>query len=436
MEHEKDVKKYDTAEFQYVAFDELTSFTEFQYLYFVGSRCRSSFADLPAIVRSATNPGNIGNNWVKRRFQVDKVPSLTIIKDKLTTKLRVFVQALPTDNTRVPKEKLDEYMNTLELLPPQERRAKKYADWNAFEGQVFSEFRIAQVEDEPFNACHCIEPIPLPSYWPRILAIDWGYAALAYGLWIAISPNKRAYCYREYGVKKTNISSWAADMSRFSQGERIVSVVIDPSAKKNQGQPKTIFQQVTEELSEELAELIHVADNDRVSGKQLIHDYLRWIPKPKRALIDQSGYDDNYAQLLLRNSGIEAYKDYLASFEEELEENVNDLPRLQIFNNLDLLKEVIPACIPDDNNKEDIQAFDGDDPYDTLRYALKEVDSYVHDSKRAFEKEKQTQEVEAKLEVDKDFHNYFMKIRKQREGMLDETVMPNFSRRRLVRAGR
>ena len=38
LEHEQDVRKYDTSEFNYVAFDELTSFTEFQYLYIVGSR--------------------------------------------------------------------------------------------------------------------------------------------------------------------------------------------------------------------------------------------------------------------------------------------------------------------------------------------------------------------------------------------------------------
>jgi hypothetical protein len=434
MEHEADVKKYDTAEFHYVAFDELTSFTEFQYLYLIGSRCRSSFADLPAIVRSGTNPGNIGNTWVKNRFQVDKVPSLTVIKDKVTTKLRVFVQALPTDNTRVPPEKLAEYMATMDLLPIQERRAKKYADWNAFEGQSFPEFRIAHIPEEPSNACHCIEPIKIPAYIPRILAIDWGYAALAYALWIAVFPNKRAFAYREYGVKKTAIAQWASEISYASQGERIVSVVIDPSATKNSGQPKTIFQQVAEYLSEDLAALLHCADNDRISGKALIHDYLRWTPKPKRTQVDLASYDEEYSLQLMRSQGMEEYHKYMASFKEEEPEDVQALPKLQIFDNLTLLKEVIPSCIPDDNRKEDIKAFDGDDPYDTLRYALKEVDSYVSNSKQAYEKERNVQEIEQKLEATGNFHEYFMKLRKMRA--TEMMVIPNHSRVHSLRVGR
>lgn len=435
MEHEKDVKKYDTAEFQYVAFDELTSFTEFQYLYFVGSRCRSSFADLPSIVRSATNPGNIGNNWVRERFKVDTLPSLTVMKDKVTTKLRVFVQALPTDNTRVPKENLEAYLNTLEILPEMEKRAKKYADWNAFEGQVFAEFRIARLDIEPENAVHVIEPFQIPSYWPRILAIDWGYAALAYCMWIAIAPNKRAYIYREHGVKKTAISTWAAEASYMSQNERITSVVIDPSATKNTGQPKTIFQQVAEYLSTDLATLLHVADNDRISGKALIHDYMRWSPKPKSIKIEYAAYDDNYATSLLRMSGIEEYHKYLDSFKEEELEDVTTLPRLQIFNTCELLIKTIPVCIPDDNRKEDVKAFDGDDPYDTLRYGLKEVDSYVNDSKQSFDQEKKVNEIEQKLMDTGNFHDYFMRLRKTKQ--LDVyNVMPNYSRSKIMRAGR
>ena len=436
IEHEHDVRKYDTAEFNYMAFDELTSFTEFQYLYLIGSRCRSSFADLPAIVRSGTNPGNIGNNWCKKRFRIDDVPSLTLIKDKVTTKIRVFVKSLPTDNTRIPKEKLEEYLATLDILPPQERRAKKFGDWNAFEGQVFSEFRLARVEEEPENACHVVEPRPIPSYIPRILAIDWGYAALAYCLWLAVFPNKRVYAYREMGVKKTSISTWAAEASYACQGENIVSVVIDPSASKNTGQPKTIFQQVAEYLSEDLSALLHVADNDRISGKALIHDYLRWTPKPKSFQPDISSYDENYAQSLLRATGLEEHQKYLDSFKEEVPEDINSLPRLQIFDNLTLLKEVIPACIPDEHRKEDVQAFDGDDPYDTLRYGLKEVDSYLNDAKRNYKDVQEKQDIEVKLEQTGNFHNYFMQMKKLRANQFNETVMQNHSRRHSMRVGR
>src|SRR5690349_807437 len=66
-EHEKDITQYDTAEYQYIAFDELTHFTQYQYLYMI-TRCRSRKKEIPSIMRSASNPGNIGHGWVRRRF--------------------------------------------------------------------------------------------------------------------------------------------------------------------------------------------------------------------------------------------------------------------------------------------------------------------------------------------------------------------------------
>ena len=68
LEHESDVKIYDTAQYNYMAFDECTSFTAFQYEYLAYSRCRSSNQNLPSIVRSGTNPGGISHNYFRKRF--------------------------------------------------------------------------------------------------------------------------------------------------------------------------------------------------------------------------------------------------------------------------------------------------------------------------------------------------------------------------------
>lgn len=66
LQHEKDVHKYQGAAFQRIGFDELTTFTEAQYRYLF-SRCRSAHG-VPCGIRAATNPGNIGHKWVKKRF--------------------------------------------------------------------------------------------------------------------------------------------------------------------------------------------------------------------------------------------------------------------------------------------------------------------------------------------------------------------------------
>ena len=430
LEHEDDVRKYDTAEFNYEAFDELTSFTKYQYLYLSASRCRTS-SNLPAIVRSATNPGNVGHQWVKDHFKIGSIPSGIVQRDKITGNLRYFLQAFLTDNPAIDPN----YSARLELLPDAEKRAKKYGDWNLFEGQVFSEFRLSPLPDEPGNAQHVIGRIDIPDWWPKILAIDWGYAAFSYALWGAVSPNGRCYLYREYATKKEYIERWIADVVHHCQSENIVDVVIDPSSKQHRGQPKTIFQQISEALPENLTALLRSSDNDRVGGKLLVHEFMRWKPKRHvRIIEDEEGrsYDAEFAQKVLRIGGQEKYDQYLAYFREEPQEDPALLPKLQIFDNLKLLIETIPQCVYDRTHPEDVEGFDGDDPYDTLRYLLKAVHSYVSVSAEESERRDKLNSIITDFERTQDYHALHMRMLKLESGGPDK-AQPRYGKRRLNR---
>lgn len=66
LEYDSSVNEHQSAEYQFLAFDELTTFTEAQYRYLL-SRARSA-SGLPVYIRAATNPGGIGHAWVKRRW--------------------------------------------------------------------------------------------------------------------------------------------------------------------------------------------------------------------------------------------------------------------------------------------------------------------------------------------------------------------------------
>ena len=68
---ENDVYQYQSAEYDVIRFDELTHFTESQYVYLL-SRVRG-VGNIPKQVKSSTNPGGIGHGWVKARF-VDPSP--------------------------------------------------------------------------------------------------------------------------------------------------------------------------------------------------------------------------------------------------------------------------------------------------------------------------------------------------------------------------
>ena len=219
MEYESDCRKYDSAEYNYIAFDELTSFTEFQYTYVAFTRCRTSSKDLPSIVRSGTNPGNIGHTWVRRRF-IDPAPYRTIIRDKLTGSKRIFIQSLVDDNPHIDTG----YKDRLLLLSEAERRAKRDGDWDTFEGQVFDDFRPVRLPNEPENAIHVEEPFKIPDWWTKILAIDWGFAANTVALWGALDPQDVLHIYRSYGCNKTKIADWATTIKNCSLNEHIDSV--------------------------------------------------------------------------------------------------------------------------------------------------------------------------------------------------------------------
>lgn len=380
-EREQDVRKYDSAEYNYIDWDESTHFTGFQYLYLSISRCRSSSPDLPAFVRAFTNPGNIGHAFFKKRF-VDSFPAgRRILKDKITKQKRIYIPFLGKDN---PYLLINDptYLQRLEGLPEIEKRAKLFGDWNSYEGQVFSEFRVARLSDEPEYAVHVISPFAVPAWWPKILCIDWGWDAMTFVIWSAISPSGRVYIYRTWHCQKVTTAVWARDVVNMSGEDVFEDVVICHSAGQHKGEPKTIQEQIYEAFDQKYE--IRLADRDRVGGKNMIHEYLRWTQKPT-LLTPEVHYDHELAGKIFRIYGEEKYNDYLRMFVPEPPET--NLPKLQIFSHSypqgwdnDVLIDVIPTCIPNENNPEDVAEFPGDDPYDTLRMVVKAAYRYVDQS--------------------------------------------------------
>lgn len=379
-EKEDDVRKYDSAEYNYIDWDESTHFSEFQYLYLSLSRCRSSSPDLPAFVRAFTNPGNRGHQFFKKRF-VDPFPrGGKIILDKTTKQKRIYIPFLGKDNPHLLLNDPD-YLNRLAGLPEAEKRAKLFGDWNAYEGQVFSEFRILHIPGEPEHAVHVIQPFPIPDYWARVLAIDWGWAAWTFAIWAAISPDGRVYIYRTYAVKKTHIKVWSKDVVNLTAEEELNDVIICHSANQARGEELTIQAQIYQAFEEKYD--VRLGDRDRIGGKNLVHEYLRWVELPDRV---KNGlvYDHNQALSIFRRKGVDAYNEYLALFAPAVKET--NLPKLQIFShdltgktNQELI-DTIPACIPAEKNPEDVEEFKGDDPYDCLRLTLKAINRYLSDS--------------------------------------------------------
>lgn len=415
-EYESDIRKYDSAEYHYIAPDELTSFTEFQYRYIL-SRCRTSDPRLPAIVRSASNPGNIGHSFVRDRFVKPCPLGGKILIDENTRLKRIFIQAFASDNP-VLMNATPDYLQRLEFLPEAEKQAKLYGNWWSFSGQVFGEFRTTPFPDEPSIAQHVME-VEIPSWTPKILTIDWGYQAATYASWTALFPNKRAVIYREYNQVEKTVEQWTTDLVKMSKNdENLFLIVVDPSAWQNRGTGTIIqlFIDTWTKLAGKIPDVVK-ADNDRISGKMLVHDFLRWRALPEVEL-GLGNYNKDVANTLLRLNGLEAYKNYLQSFIPK-SSTPEVLPRLLITPNCPILIETIPLCVYSDKkgingkNVEDVSEFSGDDPYDNLRYALKAVNNYYDKANMnevAFKNNLVRSEACTKLDETKDMTSFYRKM--------------------------
>ena len=211
---ENDVYQYQSAEYDVIRFDELTHFTESQYIYLI-SRVRGANS-YPKQIKSSTNPGGIGHGWVKARF-VDPSPAGEGFKGEDGME-RVFIPALLSDN-RFLLEGDGSYRERLMALPEREKKALLYGDWNIFEGQYFTEFDPAR---------HIVAPFEIPKHWRKYRTIDYGLDRLVC-LWIATSPEGVSYVYREFCKSNLTISQAATEIClRTPPSEDIYATLAPP----------------------------------------------------------------------------------------------------------------------------------------------------------------------------------------------------------------
>jgi phage terminase large subunit len=190
-DHENGVYQYQGQEYDVIGLEEATHFTETQ-MQFLTTCNRTTRKDFSPRMYYTCNPGNVGHAWVKRLFIDRRYREGENPNDYL------FIQALVTDN-QVLMSRDPGYIKTLQALPPQQRRAHWYGDWDALEGQYFAEFRRDR---------HVISSFELPKHWRRFRSIDWGYNDPCCVLWHAADEDSHIYTYRKLYVRETLARMW------------------------------------------------------------------------------------------------------------------------------------------------------------------------------------------------------------------------------------
>jgi len=311
---ESDVFKFQSAEYDFIYFDELTHWSEFMYTYLL-SRLRTTKPDVKPQVKSATNPGGIGHFWTKSRF-IDGAEPFKVTErmdpQSLGHYTTQFIPSRVYDNKYLMKD--DRYIQTLLKLPEDERKALLEGDWTSFKGQFFKEWK---------NDLHVVEPFKIPPEWKRFCSMDFGYRAQSAILWYAVSPQKKVYVYRElYEVENTD-EELVSKIKELSKGEQISYTIADPS----------LWSVTQYERGESIAYRFSMmglplvkADNNRMSGASTVHSYLS---------VDKDGK-----------------------------------PSLMFFSTCFNSIRIIPGLVHDEKNPDEIKAGSEDHIYDSLRYGI------------------------------------------------------------------
>jgi len=428
-ENEADVHIYDSMEVNLFTPDEVTSLTYSKYSYIGFTRVRSSDPTLPAAIRAGGMPGDVGHSWVKKRF-VDAAP---LGNKRLISKngnSRIYIHATLKDNPHIDPN----YLKMLEELPAAEYQSKALGNWDAYLGQVFDEFRDIHYEDEPDNALHVCKPFEIPSWWPRIVAIDWGYAAKCSIGWGAISPDQKLYVYRHQYWTGKKIEEWTPEVKFWVDRDNPADVIICHSANQHRGDPHTILEQV----SESLGVAIRLGEKNRIAGKMLLHEYLRWQPKPSLSAEQIGKFDPEVANWIRRNKSMAEYESYIGLFNKV--STIENIPRIQFFDTPEvrLICDSIKMCVYDNDSsdgkkKEDVKEFAGDDEYDMLRMLLHSADQYFGTATDAAKKLSKVEDVRVRLAETGDMTGYYRQM-KQLESTDIEQPISRFHRGR-SRAG-
>ena len=305
--HEEDRFNYSGIEIQFLYFDELTSFEQTVYDFLkTRLRAKKSLGVVP-IVRSASNPGNIGHGWVKKMF-VDAGPYMSILEQEVysealhkSKKIRTqYIPALATENPFITED----YIFQLEMKPEALKRALLNGDWDSFEGQVFTEFVNDPSHYRDRRWTHVIEPFDIPLNWPRYMSFDHGYSKPFSCGWWAVEPvTGTVYRYKEWygcmshqanvGVKITPAEIAEGILQR--EAEEIannlpVDRIADPAIfDKSRGD--SVADQMAP-CENHRGVFFRKGDNTRLAGKMQLHERLRFDPEGKPGIYIFSNCED------------------------------------------------------------------------------------------------------------------------------------------------
>ena len=344
MQREEDKLQYQGKSYDFIGFDELTHFSQTQYMYLM-SRNRPTGPGTRVYIRATCNPGGKYGNWVKQRF-ITPSPPATPIKSEYEvitpsgevikqTKHRIFIPATVFDNKKL-LENDPSYLANLAMLPEAEKNALLYGSWDSFEGQVFTEWKNDPAHYKDRRWTHVIDPFPIPKHWQIYRGYDFGYAKPFSVGWYAVDTAGKMYRIREYYGCVKDQPNTGIKIDPVQQAREIARIEREDPALKNKKIIGIADPSIWDESrGESIAHMMESSpnfiyfrhgDNTRLAGKMQFH--------------------------------------YRLAFDSEGD------PMFQVFNTCRNFIETIPMLTYSQTHPEDIDTEQEDHIYDECRYVM------------------------------------------------------------------
>ncbi len=290
-EAEKDIFRYQGAEYSFIGFDESTHFGEFPIRYML-SRLRSTHPGLALRVRLASNPGNVGHGTHKAIFHG---PACTHCR--LTPGSRrpgeIYADAVwPSD--RIPIQKTTcfipgtiqdhqllnaDYAQSLATLPGSYRKALLEGCWDVYEGQFFDHW-------DPVRMVMARDGVDEQNWWPHWVGADYGFNGSQAAAYLFCKspaepgyPRGRVYVLEEYTAKHQKAADFAVALARRfgrrtapagSDARRVTAWYLSPDAWAQRGDDFSLAEQMRQASGIEF----QPASTDRLGGAMLIYSQL------------------------------------------------------------------------------------------------------------------------------------------------------------------
>ncbi|PWA11061.1 hypothetical protein DCC39_10200 [Pueribacillus theae] len=196
-----------------------------------------------------TNPE--GGSWVYSKF----------VQNNGKSKNYSYFQAPTTENIYLPE---DYVQGLLDSYPESWVKRYIYADWSAFEGQVFPEFQPTI----PYVIPH-VDPNP---EHPVYFGLDHGLHNPTAALWGSVNPEDGTlYIYQEYYEKNQLVEHHAANIKFMSKDTAIFGHWIDPATQnRNAVTGKSVRSEYLR-----LGVPVTLGNNDLHAGIHKISEYLK-----------------------------------------------------------------------------------------------------------------------------------------------------------------